>query len=86
MKSRTNWPLIGIVFFVIAGLYCFLGVILGVWLSATPHFPIERARLDVSIWGSGTLVCLIGIGASAFFLLRKPKGARRKPSGCEPEA
>ena len=41
-----------------ATLYCFVGVLQAIWLSATPNFPRPRAMRDLEIWGAATLVSL----------------------------
>ena len=47
---------------ILATLYCFVGALQAVWLSATPNFPRMRTIRDLEIWGSGTLLSLIFVG------------------------
>lgn len=56
-------------------LYCFAGVIMAAWLSATPNYPLERAQFWVRIWGAGTVTCLVLASAIAVSLWR----TRRRP-------
>lgn len=40
-------------------LYCLLGAIQAAWLSATPSYPLERARFNFYLWGAGSLLLLL---------------------------
>jgi hypothetical protein len=74
-KPSRRESLLLLVLFMIGALLGFLGMIQGAWLGATPHFPQERAQLDVEIWGTVTLFCLALATVNAVLLYR---GAKNK--------
>ncbi len=53
-----------IIFYILAGvfaigcIYCSLGVVMSMWLSATPDYSVEAAKLSSIKWGIGALVLL----------------------------
>ncbi len=58
----------------VGGLYCCLGAIMAMWLSATPNYPKEQAASQFNYW-------LIGIALSFFvfiFCVVKIKKIKRK--------
>jgi hypothetical protein len=67
-----------LILFTSGALFGFLGVLQGAWLGETPHFPRERAQLDVEIWGIVTLFCLAVAFLNAVLLYR---GAKKKGQG-----
>ena len=68
MKRRILW-LVELIA-VLALLYSLVGLLQAAWLSATPHFPPERTRINLAIWGSGTLISLALVGLVTVLLVR----------------
>ncbi len=68
MNRRSSGA--GIILFVIVGLYCFMGLIQAVWLSATPNFPQDRTNRNLFIWGTGTIISLAGFVVCSFKYFR----------------
>lgn len=56
-KRFALW--LGEVVTILGLLYCLLGVIQAAWLSATPNYPLERARFNCYAWGGGSLLFLL---------------------------
>ena len=67
------WAKVGIIFSVAGGVYCFLGVAMAVWLSATPNFPPARTERNLLIWGAGALSSAAIFVVSLFALLRNSR-------------
>lgn len=60
----------GVIFSLLALVYCLLALAQAVWLSATPNFPEERTRLNLQVWGGGTLLFLFLEAAFAAVLCK----------------
>jgi hypothetical protein len=73
LKPRRLILWLLLLLFTSGAMYGFLGVILGAWLSATPHFPQERAQRDVEIWATVMLVCFAMAFINAVLLYRSSK-------------
>lgn len=59
MVDKRFALLLGEVVTILGLLYCLLGVIQAAWLSATPNYPLERARFNFYVWGGGSLLFLL---------------------------
>ena len=77
MEDKRKLGCAGLCVSVLALLFCLLGVIQAAWLSATPHFPMERTRRNLLVWGSGTLLSFVMLCVFAFILYRA-RGKRSK--------
>ena len=58
MKTSPRALLAAALLLLVAFLYCAAGVLQAAWLSATPGFPLDRARINVLVWGIGNFVIL----------------------------
>ena len=56
-KKAILW--VGLVFSVMAVLYCVLWAIQSAWLSATPNYPLERAQFNFNVSGSLAILFLV---------------------------
>lgn len=56
-KRLALWS--GEILGILGFLYCLLGAIQAAWLSATPNYPLERARFNFYLWGAGSLLFLL---------------------------
>jgi len=63
---------------VLALLFCLLGVVQAIWLSATPEFPLERTHRNLLIWGSGTLLSFLLLCLFIFIFYRGGKDRTRQ--------
>ena len=77
MEGKRKLGCAGLVVSVLAMLFCFMGVVQAIWLSATPNYPLERARFNVWLWGAGTLLSFAMLCVFAFILYRT-RGKRFK--------
>jgi uncharacterized membrane protein len=59
VEDRRKLGCVGLCVFVLALLFCLMGLVQAAWLSATPGFPAERTQRNVLIWGSGSLFSLV---------------------------
>lgn len=55
---------------IVGVLYCFLGVLQAAWLSATPNYPLERAKFNFYMWGAGSLLFLLLVVVLGVLLYR----------------
>lgn len=70
-KKAILW--VGLVLSVMALLYCALWVIQSAWLSATPDYPLERAKYYFNISASLTILFFFVSVALGFVLYRGRK-------------
>lgn len=71
-KKAILW--VGLVFSVMAVLFCVLWAIQSVWLSATPNYPAERVQFNVNVSGSLAILFLVISVFIGFFLYKDRKG------------
>jgi hypothetical protein len=78
MKDQRRVGCLGFCFSVMAVLYCLLGFVQAIWLSATPNFPPERTNRNLLIWGTGTLISLVMLCAFIYIFWRAGKGRTKR--------
>jgi hypothetical protein len=70
--SAKTWATAGVGFSIPAFFFCLLGAIQGIWLSATPNFPQDRAVRNVLVWGLGAALSVIALIVSVIVLRKHP--------------
>jgi hypothetical protein len=75
MKWSWRCLLVASLILLVAFLYCVAGVLQAAWLSATPGYPIDRARINSLLWGIGSVVTF---GLLTFVIVRLTRLKRRE--------
>ena len=58
MAGNRIQLLVGLIISLLGTLFCFLGYVQAIWLSATPNYPAARSIYNVKVWGISTSVLL----------------------------
>ncbi len=60
--------------FIAGAIFCLIGVMQSVWLSATPNFSQEQAKTSVAMWSVGTMLFLVASVITALLIYRGKEG------------
>ena len=74
-KKAILW--VGLVFSVMAVLYCIIWAVQSAWMSAMPNYPLERAQFNFNVSGSLAVLFLVLSGAIGFTLYKDRKGNQK---------
>lgn len=74
MKWSRRYLMVAALVLFVAFLYSLAGVLQAAWLSATPGYPMDRAKTNALLWGVGSILTA---GILTFIVVRLVRLTRR---------